>query len=73
MATAATVAAVLDLPFAPRCQLLLPGRDRLIVADAFGGKLAIVTKGETPYDGDAELKLEGEVDEELDALPAALS
>jgi NAD-dependent deacetylase len=37
-----------------------------------GGKLAIVTKGETPYDGEAELKLEGEVDEELDALLAAL-
>jgi NAD-dependent deacetylase len=37
-----------------------------------GGRLAIVTKGETPYDADAEVKLEGEVDEELDALLAAL-
>ncbi|MFL5832482.1 MAG: SIR2 family NAD-dependent protein deacylase [Solirubrobacterales bacterium] len=37
-----------------------------------GGRIAIVTKGETPYDADAELKLEGEVDEELDALLAAL-
>jgi NAD-dependent deacetylase len=37
-----------------------------------GGRLAIVTKGETPYDGDAELKLEGEVDEELAALLVAL-
>jgi NAD-dependent deacetylase len=37
-----------------------------------GGRLAIVTKGETPYDADAELKLEGEVDEELAALVAAL-
>jgi len=37
-----------------------------------GGKLAIVTKGETPYDDDAELKLDGEVDEELAALLAAL-
>ncbi len=37
-----------------------------------GGRLAIVTKGETPYDGDAELKLDGEVDEELAALVAAL-
>jgi NAD-dependent deacetylase len=37
-----------------------------------GGRLAIVTKGETPYDSDAELKLSGEVDEELDALVAAL-
>jgi NAD-dependent deacetylase len=38
-----------------------------------GGRLAIVTKGPTPYDGEAELKLEGEVDEELSALLAALS
>ncbi|MGN6202377.1 MAG: SIR2 family NAD-dependent protein deacylase [Solirubrobacterales bacterium] len=37
-----------------------------------GGAVAIVTKGETPYDEDAELKLEGEVDEELVALLAAL-
>lgn len=37
-----------------------------------GGALAIVTKGETPYDRDAELKLDGEVDEELAALVAAL-
>lgn len=37
-----------------------------------GGKLAIVTKGPTPYDGEAELKLEGEVDAELEALLVAL-
>ncbi|HEX5609260.1 MAG TPA: NAD-dependent deacylase [Solirubrobacterales bacterium] len=37
-----------------------------------GGRLAIVTQGPTPYDDDAELKLEGEVDEELVALIAAL-
>jgi NAD-dependent deacetylase len=37
-----------------------------------GGRLAIVTKGPTPYDGDAELKLEGEVDAELSALITAL-
>lgn len=46
------------------------GLPQLTLAE--GGRLAIVTKGETPYDGDAELKLEGEVDEELDALLAAL-
>jgi NAD-dependent protein deacetylase/lipoamidase len=39
---------------------------------AAGGRLAIVTKGETPYDGEAELRLGGEVDAELDALLAAL-
>jgi len=38
-----------------------------------GGSVAIVTKGETPYDRDAELKLDGEVDEELAALMAALA
>ncbi|HEU4705790.1 MAG TPA: NAD-dependent protein deacylase [Solirubrobacterales bacterium] len=37
-----------------------------------GGALAIVTRGETPYDREAELKLDGEVDEELAALVAAL-
>jgi NAD-dependent deacetylase len=37
-----------------------------------GGSVVIVTKGETPYDRDAELKLDGEVDEELAALLAAL-
>jgi NAD-dependent deacetylase len=37
-----------------------------------GGRLAIVTKGETPYDGDAEVKLDGEVDAELEALVRAL-
>jgi NAD-dependent deacetylase len=40
---------------------------------ASGGQLAIVTKGATPYDGDAALKLEGEVDEELPALLEALA
>jgi NAD-dependent protein deacetylase/lipoamidase len=39
---------------------------------AGGGALAIVTKGETPYDCDAELKLDGEVDAELAALVDAL-
>ncbi|MFL5874120.1 MAG: SIR2 family NAD-dependent protein deacylase [Solirubrobacterales bacterium] len=37
-----------------------------------GGELALVTKGETPYDEEAEVKLGGEVDEELTALVDAL-
>jgi NAD-dependent protein deacetylase/lipoamidase len=45
----------------------LPG-----VTMASGGRIAIVTQGTTPYDGDAALKLDGEVDEELNALLAAL-
>ncbi len=43
------------------------------VTKACGGQLAIVTMGATPYDGDAVLKLEGEVEEELGALLAALT
>ncbi|HEU4392904.1 MAG TPA: NAD-dependent protein deacylase [Solirubrobacterales bacterium] len=38
-----------------------------------GGLLAIVTKGETPYDRDAALKLDGEVVDELGAVLAALA
>jgi NAD-dependent deacetylase len=38
-----------------------------------GGSLAIVTKGPTPYDEDAELKLVGEVDAELESLLTALA
>jgi NAD-dependent deacetylase len=38
-----------------------------------GGRLALVTMGETPYDADAELKLDGEVVEELAAVMAALA
>ena len=45
----------------------LPG-----VTLACGGRLAIVTKGATPYDGDAAVRLDGEVDLELAALLAAL-
>jgi NAD-dependent deacetylase len=43
------------------------------VTKACGGQLAILTKGATPYDGDAVLKLDGEVDAELGAVLAALS
>jgi len=39
---------------------------------AGGGRLAIVTKGPTPYDDAAALKLDGEVDEELGAVLAEL-
>jgi NAD-dependent deacetylase len=38
-----------------------------------GGRLAIVTKSATPYDDEAELRLGGEVDEELGAVAAALA
>ena len=37
-----------------------------------GGALAIVTKGETKYDGDATVRLSGDVVAELEAVVAAL-
>ena len=37
-----------------------------------GGRVAIVTQGPTPLDADAEVKLDGDVVAELDALLAAL-
>ncbi len=43
------------------------------VTKACGGQLAIVTKSATPYDSDAVMRLDGEVDEELGALLAALA
>ena len=45
----------------------LPG-----LTQAEGGKLALVTEGETPYDGEAELKLDGDVVAELEAVLAAI-
>ncbi|HEY0391717.1 MAG TPA: NAD-dependent protein deacylase [Solirubrobacterales bacterium] len=39
---------------------------------AGGGRLAIVTKGPTPYDADAALKLDGDVELELGAVLAAV-
>jgi NAD-dependent deacetylase len=38
-----------------------------------GGELAIVTQGPTPYDGQAAVRLGGDVEQELVALVAALS
>jgi len=38
----AKVVEVLDLPFAPRCQLYVNHGQRLIVADSFSGRLAII-------------------------------
>jgi NAD-dependent deacetylase len=39
---------------------------------ANGGRVAILTQGPTPYDGEAAVKLEGDVAEELPAVLAAL-
>ena len=45
----------------------LPG----VTRDA-GGRIALITQGRTPYDRDAELKLTGDVVDELSAVMAAL-
>lgn len=38
----ARVVGRMDMPFAPRCQLLVEDDNRLLVADSFGGRLAVV-------------------------------
>jgi len=43
------------------------------VTMAAGSEVAIVTQGPTPYDGDATLRLDGDVADELRAVVAALS
>ena len=40
---------------------------------AHGGRVAIITQGPTPYDADAELRLDGDVAEDLPGVLAALS
>ncbi|MFN2612633.1 MAG: NAD-dependent deacetylase [Solirubrobacterales bacterium] len=42
------------------------------VTRARGGELAIVTKGPTPFDGDAAVRLDGDVVAEMDSVLAAL-
>jgi NAD-dependent deacetylase len=37
-----------------------------------GGRLALITQGPTPYDGDADVKLDGDVVAELRSVLAAL-
>jgi NAD-dependent deacetylase len=66
---------------AERCDLLLcvgsslevyPVAGLPQIALATGARLGIVTQGPTPYDSDAEVKLEGDVVEEMTAVLAAL-
>jgi NAD-dependent deacetylase len=37
-----------------------------------GGRIAVITKGPTPFDGDAEVRMDGDVVADLDAVLAAL-
>jgi NAD-dependent deacetylase len=73
MARATELAEAADLMLCVGSSLVVhpvAGLPRLTLGN--GGRLAIVSKGETPYDDEAELKLTGEVDVELAALVAAL-
>jgi len=42
------------------------------ITQSAGGKVAIVTKGPTPYDHEADVRLDGDVVEDLEALLAAI-
>jgi NAD-dependent deacetylase len=66
---------------AERCDLMLcvgsslevyPVAGLPSIALASGADLAIVTQGQTPYDGDAAVRLDGDVVEEMTAVLAAL-
>lgn len=73
MRAAGELAAAADLMLCVGSSLIVhpvAGLPELTLAS--GGRVAIVTKGETPYDADATLKLEGEVDAELGAVLGAL-
>ena len=50
----------------------LPGGGAAGLTRSRGGRLALVTQGPTPYDRDAEVKLDGDVVDELEAVLAAL-
>ena len=50
-----------------------PSGRRAAGADACpGGRIALITQGPTPYDGDAAVKLDGDVVDELEAVLAEL-
>jgi NAD-dependent deacetylase len=73
MAEAHALAATADLMIAIGSSLeVFPVGGLPSVTLGSGGRLALVTQGATPYDGDAELKLDGDVVEELRAVLAAL-
>lgn len=73
MARAQALAAQADLMICVGTSLVVhPVAGLPEITLAAGGRLAIVTKSSTPYDGDAVLKLDGEVDVELGAVLAAL-
>jgi len=73
MSRASTLAASCDLLLCVGSSLeVYPVAQLPQLTLATGGKVALVTKGPTPYDGDAVVKLDGDVVTELEAVLAAL-
>lgn len=73
MAEAQQLAAEADLMICIGSSLIVhPVAGLPAITRAAGGRLALVTEGETPYDTEADIKLSGDVVEELDAVLAAL-
>jgi len=74
LARAARLAADADLLLCVGSSLeVYPVAQLPAVTLAAGGAVALVTMGPTPYDGDAAVKLDGDVVAELDAVLGALS
>jgi len=73
MADAQTLAAEADLIVCIGSSLsVYPVAGLPALTQANGGRVALVTEGETPYDREAVVKLDGDVVSELDSLLAAL-
>lgn len=73
MAEAAELAATADLMLAIGSSLeVYPAAGLVDITLRNGGEVVIVTKGPTPYDEEAELKLTGDVAEEMSATMAML-
>jgi NAD-dependent deacetylase len=73
MADAQTLAAESDLMLCIGSSLeVYPVAGLPAITRGAGGRIALVTQGPTPYDSEAEVKLDGDVVEELRALLAAL-
>jgi NAD-dependent deacetylase len=73
MAEAHALAAEADLMLCVGSSLeVYPVAGLPAVTRGAGGRLALVTKGPTPYDAEAEVKLDGDVVEDLRAVMSAL-
>ena len=73
MADATALAAEADLMLCVGSSLeVYPVAGLPAITHAGGGRLALITQGRTPYDREADVKLDGDVVAELRAVLAAL-